>query len=647
MPGPGLYDVLVTRNVLIPLSDGVELAGDLFLPDSAGPFPALVQYYPYDKDDVIGSQFDHPNRYFAARGYASLLVDLRGLGGSSGVAWELSDRREGDDGAQVVEWAAAQEWCDGNVGMWGVSYGGSTTLQTAARRPPHLRAIAPMNSNGGADPYWRTSPGGCLTCLSWLGNWGPWMLAMSLLPPLYEDPDGRWSRVWDERLKGLPPPFVFPLQEHPTHDAYWDEKVIAVDEIDAPAFFWAAWRDQLPGAMTDAFTRVRGPRKLLVGPWMHWMPDLAAFEQVDYLAELTRWWDRWLKGQSNGIEEEPPVTIYVQGAGWRHEREWPLSEAEPSTFFFAADRALSPEAPRQESLITYRVDPTVGVTAGLWDPAGTGLGMPFDQGPDDRRSLTFTSAPVGSDMEITGGPEATLRIALDEAEDMHIVVKLCDVSPAGDSQLITSGWLKATHYLSHKQSVPLVRGEFSSFQVPLVPASYRVPTGHRLRVAVSGADFPRVWPTAANPLIRLAVGGFHPSSIRLPVVVSTGVSGPALQRPDPSVQRTPLEIENVPRYRIDYDFATETVTVTTGLRASLFTPSRDGRFEMDRTARAVVSAARPDAARVEGEAIITCHTPGGSVVVAEGRSWVSLTGQTYSGRVTLDGLVIFDRRWER
>src|SRR5258708_7278709 len=138
------HGVRVERNVLIPLSDGVSLAGDLFLPDAPGPFPTLVHYYPYHKDDVIGGLFDHPNRYFAARGYASVLVDLRGLGGSEGVAWEHVDRREGDDGAQIVEWAAAQPWSDGNVGMWGMSYGGFTAFSTAAARPPHLKAIAPM-----------------------------------------------------------------------------------------------------------------------------------------------------------------------------------------------------------------------------------------------------------------------------------------------------------------------------------------------------------------------------------------------------------------------------------------------------------------------------------------------------------------------
>src|SRR3982075_3928690 len=117
MESGDLFGVSVQRNVLIPLSDGVALAGDLFLPDAPGPFPVLVSYYPYHKDDLIGALFDHPNRYFAARGYANLLVDLRGLGNSEGVAWDVGDRREGIDGAEIIEWAASQSWCNGNVGM--------------------------------------------------------------------------------------------------------------------------------------------------------------------------------------------------------------------------------------------------------------------------------------------------------------------------------------------------------------------------------------------------------------------------------------------------------------------------------------------------------------------------------------------------
>ena len=154
-------DVVVERNVLIPLHDGVRLAGDLFRPADTGRYPTLVSYYPYHKDDVIGSRLDHPNRYFAARGYAVLLVDFRGLGSSEGIRWEHMDPREGEDGAEIIEWAAAQPWSDGKVGMWGMSYGGASTLYAASNRPAHLRAAVAVA--GDVDIYHEINyPGGCL-----------------------------------------------------------------------------------------------------------------------------------------------------------------------------------------------------------------------------------------------------------------------------------------------------------------------------------------------------------------------------------------------------------------------------------------------------------------------------------------------------
>jgi hypothetical protein len=644
-----LFPVRVERNVLIRLSDGVSLAGDLFLPEAAGRFPALVSYYPYHKDDLIGALFDHPNRYFAARGYASLLVDFRGLGNSEGVAWDVGDSREDKDSAEIVEWAAAQEWCDGNVGMWGMSYGGITSFKAAAARPPHLKAIVPMN--GTPDFYADiVYPGGCFNCLGILGGWGPFMTAMNLAPPMYHDPEGRWYRIWRQRLDQARAPYIMPYQEHPAYDEHWQPKHTPLERIEVPTFLIGAWRDIFPEAMVRAYERIGAPRRLLMGPWMHEMPDLAGFAKVDYLAEMVRWWDRWLKGEANGIEDEPPVTIYVQGAGWRHEREWPIARAGEATLYLASPSGsgeLTSEVPSRGGQIAYQGDPTVGVMAGLWDPTGTGLGAPLDQGPDDLRSMTFTGEPLPSDVEITGSPQATLHVAVDEGDDVNLVVKLCDVAPDGHSALITTGWLKGSHRLSHEKPEALPRGQVLEYHVPLWATSYVVPAGHRLRVSVACADFPRIWPTPANPLIRLFVGGPGLSHVRLPVVPKATITGPELPVPDAAINRTPLDVEGKPVWTIAHDFATHTVTVTTGVRSVVMTPSRDGRFEIERRGRASVARNRPDAAKVEGEATITLHTPSGSLVIIEGQLLLTLAGQHFAGRVTMDGQTIFDERWER
>jgi putative CocE/NonD family hydrolase len=633
-----LFDVRVERNVLIPLSDGVSLAGDLFLPDAPGRFPALVSYYPYHKDDLIGALFDHPNRYFAARGYANVLVDLRGLGNSEGVAWDVGDAREATDGAEIVEWAAGQSWCDGNVGMWGMSYGGITSFKTAAVRPPHLKAIVPMN--GGLDHYHDiVYPGGCFNCLGILGGWGPFMTAMNLTPPMHQDPDGRWNRIWRERLNAARAPYIMPYQQHPDFDEYWQSKTVAGERITVPAFLIGAWRDIFPEAMVRAYERIKGPRRLLMGPWMHEMPDLAGFAQVDYLAEMLRWWDCWLKGAANGVPDEPPVVIYVQGQGWRHETEWPIQRTRDSVMYLSVrDRGngtLVKAPPADVAEVAYVCDPTVGVMAGLWDPTGTGLGAPLDQGPDDLRSITFTGDPLADALEITGSPEATVHVAIDDGVDTNLVVKLCDVAPDGHSTLITTGWGKAKS--SAKEPI--------EFRVPLWATSYVVQAGHHIRISVSCSDFPRIWPTRSNPRIRLATGGPMLSAIRLPVVPNAETPHRDLPVPDPNVKRTPLDIEGAPRWQIIRDFAADTVVVTTGIRSAIQSTGRDGRFEIDRNGRASVSAARPDSACVEGEATITLQTPQGSTVIVKSRLRITQDGQDFGASVTIDGQKIFERQW--
>jgi predicted acyl esterase len=377
-----------------------------------------------------------------------------------------------------------------------------------------------------------------------------------------------------------------------------------------------------------------------MGPWMHEMPDLAGFAQVDYLAEMLRWWDCWLKGADNGVRDEPPVVIYVQGQGWRSESEWPIARTKDAVSYLSLDSgigSLATEPPPRADEVSYVADPTVGVMAGLWDPTGTGLGAPLDQGPDDLRSITFTGDPLSEALEITGSPEATVYVALDKGADSNLVVKICDVSPDGHSALVTTGWAKASGRIGHDE--PL------EFHIPLWATSYVVQAGHRLRVSLSCSDFPRIWPTRTNPRIRLATGGQTPSAVRIPVVPASQVLMPDLPVPDPSVKRTPLEIEAAPRWEIVRDMASGTLVVTTGIRSAIQTTGRDGRFEIDRVGRATVSAGRPDSASVEGEATINLVTPRGSNVTVKSRLRVTQDGQDYRASVTMDGQLIFDRQW--
>lgn len=638
-----IHDLAIERNLLIPLSDGAELSADLYRPSGDGPFPTLISFYPYHKDDFIGAMNEAPRRFFAARGYAHLLIDFRGLGGSSGVAWEAMDRGEGRDGAQAVEWAARQSWSDGNVGMWGLSYGGISSLKTAYENPPHLKAIAPIQ--GSADIYHDyIYPGGCRTMLGGYGAWGSFMLAMNLMPPTNADSDGRWYKVWRERLDSGRP-YLLEWDAHPTFDDYWQSRVATAEKIKTPTFIIGGWRDIFPQGMPSLYPRLAGPKKLLMGPWMHTLPDLSPFEPVDYLAELKRWFDYWLRGVKNGIVDEPPVTIFVQRANqWRHEREWPIARSKQRKLYLAAGGGLSDNSQREEQGENYVANPTVGTAAGLWDPMGLGVGLPPDQGPDDLLSATYTTDALREDTEISGPSEATVFAELKSGDDLNLIVKLCDVDPSGASTLIATGWLKGNLRISHTKSTPISAGEVAEFKVPLWSTSYSVPKGNRIRVSVSCSDFPRIWPTKINPEVRLFFGGGRASSVTIPVVAnsSPSVQGPPVRKP----QSPPPPSTMTPTWRIERDQVTGAVSVTTGEKNAFALP-QGGQVAVDHVATARVTASRPDDATVEGDTSFTMQVPVLGKVDVVTTSWVSQHGMTLTGRITVDGRVVFDKRWEK
>lgn len=634
----------IERNLMIPLPDGASLAADLYAPAGDGPFPTLVNYYPYHKDGLIGSMHEYSRRYFAAHGYANLLVDVRGLGSSDGVAWESLDAREGEDGARIIDWAAKQSWCDGNIGMWGFSYGGTTTLQTASQNPPNLKAIAPVMTL--SDIYRELVSR--LDCLPWFGNWGAMMVSMNNLPPCYQDPEGRWLDVWMERLEtGFP--HIFAAKEHPNYDEYWQSRVIPLDKINVPTFAVGGWRDVNVHAMMKVYEAISAPKKLMQGPWTHMLPYHAPHEPWDYLPDMKRWWDRWLKGEKNGIDEEPPVTMHIMGTDrWRNERQWPIERTSYKALYLNESGVLSDQTQLEESSAAYVADPTVGTMSGLWEGTGLGIGTPMDQGPDDRRSLTFTTEPLTEDLEVTGTPQAVLHVGLDKGDDLLLVAKLCAVGPDGSSSLITVGSLKGSTYKSDEHPEPLRAGEIYEFKLDLFNICYHVPRGFRLRLSISCSDFPRLWPTKTNPHIQLYCGGNRASMIHVPVVPADPdpLPVPEISRPDPAISDAPLGIDGMPTYTIEHDYISGRETVRMGSVQSTFLPA-GGKLSMDVDVRASVAPDRPDGARIEGGSKFRVELPAGDVVDVESRTLLYKDNMYLEGTITMNGKEIYNRQWRK
>jgi hypothetical protein len=622
-----LRDVRLVRNVLIPLSDGVTLAADLHLPEAPGPHPTLISLYPYRKDDVIGSFSAYSRRWFAQRGYAHLLVDVRGHGGSEGRRAEsLHPLPESADAGEVVEWAAAQEWSDGAVGVWGVSYGGLTALAAGAARPPHLRAIAPVYPLWDVRADW-AAPGGCPAMLGPY-QWTTVMLAQRLAPPTFRDADGRWLRVWRERLARVDEEGVdvSRWQEHRDDDGYWRERVLHVERIEVPTFLIGGWRDLFPEAVATGCERIPAPTRLLLGPWLHVQPDLAAREPVDWLPLLLAFWDEHLR--DGPPADDPPALVFVQGSGgWRGDTGWPPHAVESRTLHPGPEGRLAGE--RAGGADEYDSTPLAGVTGGQWDPMGTGVGYPLDQGQDDLLSLTYTTDPLAEPLELAGSAEAVLDVErLDGEAPFDLVAKLVDLAPDGRAELIASGW---------------ARSDGGATTVRLWATAWALAAGHRLRLSVSCADFPRVWPDPTRPRIRVRHAG---SELRLPVA-RAGIGEP-VEPPRPTAvrpsERFPWTLGGSPSWTIERDLAGDAIAVTLGGGETMRLPE-GGTLALRQRATARVAADHPEAASVEAEATIEIESADGERIEVEARGRSRRDRNLHWGRVTIDGCPMFECSW--
>jgi predicted acyl esterase len=624
--------VTVVKNLLIPTRDGVELAADLHLPEGAGPWPAVLTYFPYHKDGTGGLRFVDPvHRNFASHGFASLTLDVRGTGSSGGTSVTPNADDEPSDGYDAIEWIAAQPWCSGAVGLWGISYGGATALSVAATNPPHLRAIVPIH--GSADEYdGFFRPHGCRPGFWTEAEWGPSMVAMNLLPPLYRDAEGRWSRVWQEHLSGGE---AWPLAWHGgRHD--WSPVRVDVEAISAPMFAICGWLDYYPGVTLRYFNRVRGPKRALIGPWKHTMPDDSPVAPIGGLAEMRRWWDRWLNEVDNGVDREPPIAIYVQGANtWRYEDAWPPPSARQDRWFLGSARTLAAEPPAAELVETHAVDATAGARSMIWDPLTPHIPYPADHGPDDARSLSFTTDPLAEELEICGEPSASVWVSADRPGLLS--TKLCSVGPDGHATLICRGWepLETSGEPGAAASDPQER------TVVLDATSFVVPVGHRLRLVISGADFPLLWPSPDRVTLTVRSAPDSPSRLTVPI------------RPVMGDERRPTWTPAEPSAKVGV--ATEQWDVTEDIVQRAITISQHGLtvLPLDDSATLIVAQEHhssvdpnePRYARMTGHTVAELKDDRLPVVV-DARTTQTTDLLAISARVTLHGQVIYDRSWQ-
>jgi len=540
----GSAKLIVERDVEAIMRDGTVLRANVYRPDVQEPLPVLLQRTPYGKD---GSHVDFC-LLSAERGYAVVVQDTRGRWASDGEHYPLRD--EFEDGYDTVEWAAAQPWANGKVGMWGGSYVGYTQWAAAVTRPPSLVTIFPWVTF--TDPYadvWH--PGGALAlgvAVSWCLGSGVSMAIermevsaeekAALQEELADAMDGLAEGSTFRTLPLIDMPLLnredigqvgqayLDMVTHAEDDAYWDVMNARrrLSQVAVPVYHLGGWYDIfLSGTLANyadmrrsaATERARQGQKLIMGPWLHG-PLSGVIGEVDfgYRASdryvlpyeiMWRWFDYWLKGIDNGIMEEPPVRIFVMGRNrWRDEQEWPLTRAVYTPYYLHSaghantlrgDGTLSPERPSHEPPDHYTYDPTDPVPTrggGLccWQaalPPGA-----FDQQPVEEREdvLVYTTDVLGEELEVTGPVKVHLWAASD-AVDTDFTVKLVDVYPCGYARNLLDGIVRARYRQGAEQPRLLTPGAIEEYVIDLGATSNVFLKGHRLRVEISSSNFPR------------------------------------------------------------------------------------------------------------------------------------------------------------
>jgi predicted acyl esterase len=525
------------------MSDGVELAVTLYLPDSPDPQPCLVEALPYRKDDLTSSYAASYERLRDQHGYAVCRVDLRGTGSSSGHALDEYQPAEQRDLAELMRWLAAQDWCDGQIGMWGTSYSGFNSLQMACEQPPELKAICAIYATDDRwtdDVHWR---GGALRLVDQV-DYNHYMTPMCVLPPVPAVFGDGWETEWTRRLETNEPWFLTWLRES-RHGPYWDHGSVRLagttagyERIQVPTLIVAGWAD---GYRNNSFRTVEQlaangtPHRLLAGPWAHADATTAMpGPRIDFDAELAGWFDLWLRGRGT---HEDACEVFVRTSTRPeidldlHEGYWLRLPSVPPT----TTEVLPLPGPH---VLAVKAD--VGTAAWIDCAGHLPWGLSGDQRLDDARSLRWNFEPPPG--PVVGHPVLRIQVSADRPA-ASLSVKICDVFPDGTSALVTRGTLDLAFRSSvHGPPEPLEPGVPYEVEVVLDACAYAWSPGQVLRVSIAGADWPN---TVAPPHpVQLTV---HAAALELPVLAGTWPAptfGPGADQSSESAEGVAWEIRD-------------------------------------------------------------------------------------------------------
>ena len=499
-PSPPRFDVAM-EEARIRMRDGVVLAADLWRPKGARAherFPVLLEYLPYRKTEARGGSASL-YAYFVRRGYVVARVDIRGTGNSEGtlIPYEYSEIEQ-RDGEDVIAWLARQPFSNGNVGMFGISWGGFNSIHMAMRNPPALKAIIAVDAT---DDLYQDD----VHFMDGMIHVDSWEMSMDLANAMPGAPDYRIDeRYFRERFDQ--PPWMLTYKRQQRDGPFWDRTALKTryDAIKIPTFVIGGWYDGYRDSVPRMLEHMKAPVKAIVGAWNHTYPDEPYPKPgFEWRREAVRWFDRWLKGRDTGIMEEPRLSVYVrewhppgpyleEAPGfWRYEEGWPIARIRERTLYPRPDRSLAEEAPAAAAA-QLRYVPTTGIEAG--GPVMWFGDVAPDQRPSDAFSLVYETPPLEEDLEILGLPRALLQVSAD-APLAHWFARVNDVAPDGTVTLVANAGQNGAHRESARDPKAIEPGKPFPLEIELHFTSWVFPKGHRIRLAVSNAQWPMIWPT--------------------------------------------------------------------------------------------------------------------------------------------------------
>lgn len=526
------YAIKEEKDIYVPMRDSVRLAIDIYRPDAQGTFPALLAMSPYGKEIQRlpippqaqggplweGCAEAGDMEYIVPRGYVHVVADIRGTGYSEGEHIGFLSKQEAMDGYDLVEWIAKQPWCNGNVGLMGMSYFGGIQPWIAIEQPPHLKAIFPVGA--WTDTYRHFMYHGGIVCTFFYGLWdgrgGDAGYAMKNVSSAMskklnnEDYQARLQetagkpdiQAFSNFLHLLKYPQKNPLFVdillNPNDGPFYHERsaTYSLQKINVPTYAVGGWlRSWWASGALDIYNNISSDKKKIT------IDPSGTFSRpwVSYHDEAIRWFDHWLKGIDTGIMDEPPIKIYVKGINqWRYENEWPLIRMKPTRYYLRNFGGLSPE------IEAYGREPDSFVQPPLYISY-------------DINKLTYQTAPFSEDTEITGPIALYLYASIDQ-DNTTWIVHLNDVDHQGKAELLALGYLNAIHraidpdkstplqpYRPYLNTEPVTPGEIYEYVIEINSISNVFKAGHRLQLEIRTREHANE-PGAAQPPYALHIG---------------------------------------------------------------------------------------------------------------------------------------------